>query len=1427
MKLFKYSRSSRLPNIALLLGALVVILSCGIGYVSFVSSKKIILKNVFDSNLQLARMLSANLDFSGNTSDQKQLLEDLQRTWENHQKSHKNSYLCVIENNGKLLLNTLYPRTAGNYVGDVSILPKSSGEPNSIQELIQVKEDWVGEIIDHSGRRQLVAYAYNNKLDALITVHVISDILKAEIIEAVLPWSVGLGLISVVLLPLSLGLIYGSFKTSEAKYQDLYENAPDMFISVDVATRQILECNHTLTKAIGFGKKELIGKNIFDIYDPGCFDKVKLAFKSLVETGEVKNAELQLRKKGGGKIDVSVNISAVSNSKGEVIYSRAILRDIGKRKRAEEIIRRHAEIVENIQTGLMVYKLENPDDDGSLRLTSINPMAAKLLSANPKDWVGRTMEENFPNARKKGSLRLLAEVGRSGISQEVEDFEYGDDKLVERVWRFKAFPLHEDSVGVAFEDVTERIVAATRVRENEEKYRTLTESALDGLIFYDLDLQRATSANKKLLEMFQVTREEFLKSPHKRFLPEYQSDGRKSLDAVKLYTKRALDGERVQFEWENKKGDGSIFNTEITLFPFFSQNRHYLIVLVKDISIRKKSELALKESEARYRMLVESLTAMIHITNEHGKILYINPAVKSLTGYTQEDFQKADYGNVHEKDRARVKNFIADFINSEKKYSGKIENRFIHKKGELRWHTTTISKIQYQGESVMQFVIHDITEIKKNEEAVRKLNSELEQRVIERTRQLQKLNDELIVINHRLAETQDIAKLGSWEIEVKTKKITWSDQSFKIVGLDPEQGAPPFEEYMKLVHPEDVKELLEKIEKAINNGKSYSAEFRHVWPDGTVKYVYGKGQPIYEDGEVVKLLGTVLDITEAKHAEKELTSKTKTLESYSANLNQLHRINTANYQSIQVLFEDYLKAGCDLFDLDTGIISKIDGDSYKIQALRTDIDSLEQGMVFPLKDTYCRAVIKNKKTISYHEVGSEKSMRGHPAYENLKLESYLGTHIVVNNQTYGTLNFSSKNKKTEAFEDYKIEILELMAQSLASFLSAHEADSVKEEAQRALQESERRFRKLTEIAPVGIYLTDAPGENCEYVNRRWQEITGSSAEEALNGDWINSVHPDDWNPLFAEWERSLQENTPFHLEYRFKMPGGKINWVTGTSIPIRDASGKITQHLGTITDITERKLAEEKISTLNQELKQQVAELKITKKELESFTYSVSHDLRAPLRAIAGYSKMLQEDFEDLISEEAHENFEAVISNTVRMGKLIDDLLSYSRLGDKKLKFTKIDIKKLSSEIFKELSQFEPDRKLKIKIGKLPPAIADSTLIRQVVSNLLANAIKFTSTRKEAVIEVGCEKIDGVNTYFIKDNGVGFNMKYADKLFGVFQRLHSMEEFEGTGVGLAIVQNIVQRHGGKIWAHSIVNAGTTFYFTILTEQFTAYEPQTN
>ena len=229
-------------------------------------------------------------------------------------------------------------------------------------------------------------------------------------------------------------------------------------------------------------------------------------------------------------------------------------------------------------------------------------------------------------------------------------------------------------------------------------------------------------------------------------------------------------------------------------------------------------------------------------------------------------------------------------------------------------------------------------------------------------------------------------------------------------------------------------------------------------------------------------------------------------------------------------------------------------------------------------------------------------------------------------------------------------------------------------------------------------------------------------------------------------------------------------------------------------------------------------ELRAVNEELESFSYSVSHDLRTPLRAIDGFSRMLLEDYTDNLGKEGRRILNVVRDNTVRMGVLIDDLLTFSRLGRKEMEKKDINMGKFAEDVFEQLKSATPQRELKMKINALLPARGDESLIREVFQNLLSNAIKFSKNEKSPVIEIGGKVEDKENIYYVKDNGVGFDMKYSDKLFGVFQRLHSQEDFKGTGVGLAIVQRIVHRHGGRVWAEGKVGKGATFYFTLPSEK---------
>lgn len=373
----------------------------------------------------------------------------------------------------------------------------------------------------------------------------------------------------------------------------------------------------------------------------------------------------------------------------------------------------------------------------------------------------------------------------------------------------------------------------------------------------------------------------------------------------------------------------------------------------------------------------------------------------------------------------------------------------------------------------------------------------------------------------------------------------------------------------------------------------------------------------------------------------------------------------------------------------------------------------------------------------------------------------------------------------------------------------------------ALRESETRLRAVLNSALSAVIVTDELGTIIDW-NARAEKVFGWTRREALGLTFTETIIPPQTpgaRPLaikeFAAQGQGKSAAWPVEMTASCR---------DGRKLPVELAMNSLStegvvSYCAFITDITERKRAAAEILALNQQLERRViertAQLENANKELEAFSYSVSHDLRAPLRHIDGFASMLTSHVKEGLDDKAKRYLTIINDSAKRMGRLIDDLLMFSRNGRAELKCTAVKLADMIEEVHLQLAAESQGRKIEWRIGAIPDVYADAALLRQVVINLLSNAVKYTRPRPHAIIEVGAQiGPDAEVVVFVKDNGAGFNPKYTARLFGVFQRLHADSEFEGTGVGLANVQRIILRHGGRVWAEGEVDVGATFYFSL-------------
>jgi PAS domain S-box-containing protein len=375
----------------------------------------------------------------------------------------------------------------------------------------------------------------------------------------------------------------------------------------------------------------------------------------------------------------------------------------------------------------------------------------------------------------------------------------------------------------------------------------------------------------------------------------------------------------------------------------------------------------------------------------------------------------------------------------------------------------------------------------------------------------------------------------------------------------------------------------------------------------------------------------------------------------------------------------------------------------------------------------------------------------------------------------------------------------------------------------ALEAQTRMFKLVLDSMGEGLIAADRDGHFLIW-NDSAKKLMGRDASDLPTEQWtpyyqvflsdgITPCPPDRLPLVRALHGESVQ------VEMMVQQPGhGEGVFLEVSARPLKDDHGNLGGGVAVLRDITERKAAERQIQTLNQSLEGRViertAELKVANKELEAFTYSVSHDLRAPIRHISGFAKILVEKFRPSLPAEAHEHLQLIVQAAHRMGQMVDEMLKLARLGRQPLTVKVTGLSSLVEDVITLLAPETEGRQVEWKIGQLPFVECDPILMPQVFQNLISNALKYSRPRSPAVIEIGQTEKEGETVIFVKDNGVGFDMRYSDKLFGVFQRLHVAEEFEGTGIGLATVERIIKKHGGRVWVEAELDRGATFFFTL-------------
>lgn len=1029
-------------------------------------------------------------------------------------------------------------------------------------------------------------------------------------------------------------------------------------------------------------------------------------------------------------------------------------------------------------------------------------------------------------------------------------------------------------------DITQRKLAEEALRDAELKFRTIFDSASDGILLADPQNKNFISVNERICVMLGYTKEDFLK-----------------LNVSDIHPKESLPHVIDQFEKLFRKEisiahdipvmrkDKTVFFADVNCSSIILDGKECLIGMFRDTTRRRVFEEELRESEKKYKLLAEKMTDIVWIMDLNLRTIYVSPSIQNVLGFTQEERLRQTLDEQLTPDSLSIATeVLKDELALEEQGQADPQKTktlildFYHKDGSTRWLESTINGIRNEQGILTRLhgVSRDITE-----------RQHLEKSLKERDQVFRKLSANVPGMIYQFVRKPD----GTYHLPFSTDAVK------NIFGYSSQEVANDFSLITKSILPEDIDDFISSIEYSAQNMTEWKHEYRIQIPGSPVRWMLAQSTPEkMADGSII-WHGFNADITEQKEAQESL------------------RISQENYKR---LFEDHAAVKL-IIDSETGSIldanhaaAKYYGWSrYEIKQMKIwHINTLspkdvKQEMDKAIRqkkvhfefchrradgsirnvDVYSSKIRIDGKDVLHsivHDITERKQLEeallmtqfsiDHASYNMIWLDE--NANIVYANDAFissvgytreellklkihdvdpdftadkwiphvnelkkcGSMNFESRHRKKDG-QIFPVEVNCNYFEFKGRFYSCVFDKDITErkKAEEALRNSETKLRAVIQGSPVSQFVID---ENHEiiYWNKALEEISGIKSTDVLgtNKQWqafysterpcladlvvdekidiIPEFYEGKYNP--SKYMEGAYEAIDF-----FPIIGKEGKWLFFSAAPIRDAQGNIIGAVETLEDITERKNAEKELEKHRQHLEELVRErtikLEASNTELEAFSYSASHDLRAPLRSIEGFSHALLEDYKDQLDTQGKDYLRRIKVATRRMADLIEDMLQLSRITRLGMNIEEVDLTSIARSVISDLQKSHPERNVQVKIAEGLEDKADLRLARIVLDNLLGNAWKFTEKQEKASIEFGLWKADnGKKVYFVRDNGAGFDMAYSDKLFAPFQRLHADDEFPGTGIGLATVRRIINRHGGKIWAESETGKGATFYFSV-------------